>query len=104
MRNNVNAKKDTAGKKKKKEELLNLDSVDGDNELREEDKHVETHLEEFLRLKRLLSTCPVHNGPNQFCKINAHGAHVLLTNTQLNGWAHALVRDVMGYIHCFDLL
>lgn len=98
MRNGVEIKKDMPKGKKakpKKEKVLNLDTLDDEDDLDipDEEKQSEKELEEFLRLKKMLRTCPVHTAATEFCKVNKHGAHVLLSSAQLNGWANALVKD-----------
>ncbi|KIJ28525.1 hypothetical protein M422DRAFT_270214 [Sphaerobolus stellatus SS14] len=101
VKQDLNAKKTaTAGKGKSaaKTKHVELDSMDPveENATPEDESAAAKDLEEFTRLKRHLSGCPIHNELNQYCKINKFGAHVLLTVSQVAGWAHALAIKTYG--------
>ena len=69
---------------------LNLDSV-GDDEKPEEDEiQVQKHLDEFTKLKKLLTSCQVC-GKHIYCKVNKFGVHVALKLPHILSWAHAIV-------------
>lgn len=77
---------------RKKKTVVNLNTLEDEDEASEDTAYAERNLQEFTRLKAHLSGCPIHSKPNEWCKINARGAHVKLTVTHLGAWAHALVR------------
>jgi hypothetical protein len=86
----VALKKASRGSKKKP---LNLDSLDDEGGLDEEEEQAEKHLNEYAKLEELLTKCQ-KCGPDIWCKVNKHGAHIALNTLQLSGWATALVRPL----------
>ena len=75
----------------KKTPDINLHSLDDDAEPKEAGEVAQKHLQAFITLRNMLSTCTLHAKGGKMCKINKYGAHVILDTYTVKIWASSLV-------------